>query len=561
MWTCPQCDAQFEDSRKRCPFCNHERTVEPSAGAPPVLSAERTFPPPPPFLPPKNLPVIPKTARPSPWQSPLAGAVVAVGLLALILVGVILSHRQARRPKPLSPSPPVQVTPNRPTTSRPANTSSINTQWVMMTPQQKTNYLNLLIARLKSEDATQRRSAAVSLGVIGREAREAVPHLQLLLEDDAAQVRLVAAYALGQMGYAAEPAVPALVKLLADPDEQVPPYAATALKKIRPEGGPEYDRYVQTQMEAQVEKGTATGTVYNNLAWHYVQHKVKPAETLAYARKAVELEPDKSFIRDTLGWAFLRNGQYEEALQTFADLFDRFPFEAQGAASSWRGVMEIAQSPVKDEVLLAFCEKLARGTGARTLVRLHAVQAEFHRRRGNPEQARNHWRQTGFLAESGWQFVGPFDSIRGEGFHKMFVPEGILPPLAQPEYPGQRGPCRWEARQDTVPDGHIDFQQIFSGATDWAAAYAYRTFQVPADSAGQLRIGSDDQVKVWLNGKLVSEVSQPRTTDLDQEIVPVNFQAGTNHLLVKVCNTTLSWGFYLRLTDRNGQPVEGLKDD
>ena len=215
---------------------------------------------------------------------------------------------------------------------------------------------------------------------------------------------------------------------------------------LHPEGSAEYDRYLQRQMEAQIESGAATGTLYNNLAWHYVERKMKPAEALAYARKAVEMEPNQSFILDTLGWAHLRNGQYAEALRVFGEVFDRFPYEAQGAASSWRGVMEIAQAPGAAAALRSFCDKTARGADSKTQVRLHAVQAESYRRQGGAGLAQTHWRQTGFTMETNWLVLGPFNNATGMGLYQAFIPEEASQPDLQKEYAGRRGPCRWEPR-------------------------------------------------------------------------------------------------------------------
>ena len=43
------------------------------------------------------------------------------------------------------------------------------------------------------------------------------------------------------------------------------------------------------------------------------------------------------------------------------------------------------------------------------------------------------------------------------------------------------------------------------GYEDYATAYAWARIDMPAETSALLGIGSDDAVKVWLNGELVHE--------------------------------------------------------
>jgi hypothetical protein len=81
------------------------------------------------------------------------------------------------------------------------------------------------------------------------------------------------------------------------------------------------------------------------------------------------------------------------------------------------------------------------------------------------------------------------------------------------------------------------------GPYEWAVAYGYA--EIESDTAREtlLRIGSDDGVRVWLNGEVVhtNECRRPYTPGADQ--VPVRLRAGTNRLLVKVDNARFNWAF------------------
>jgi len=84
---------------------------------------------------------------------------------------------------------------------------------------------------------------------------------------------------------------------------------------------------------------------------------------------------------------------------------------------------------------------------------------------------------------------------------------------------------------------------------DFEIAYASTEFDVPSAAQTWLGIGSDDAVRVWLNGKLVHENWCARVVQVDEDVVSVPLKAGKNHLLLKVQNITGSWGFACRLMD------------
>ena len=98
-------------------------------------------------------------------------------------------------------------------------------------------------------------------------------------------------------------------------------------------------------------------------------------------------------------------------------------------------------------------------------------------------------------------------------------------------------------------DSASDVVDLKSGATsgDFVVAYAWAEIDRPEATKEMLAIGSDDGVKVWLNGKLVHEKWALRPARVDDDLVPVEFRAGTNRLLLKIQNAQGGWGFVCRL--------------
>jgi hypothetical protein len=106
----------------------------------------------------------------------------------------------------------------------------------------------------------------------------------------------------------------------------------------------------------------------------------------------------------------------------------------------------------------------------------------------------------------------------------------------------------------------IDFNQFLGEETYYSVAYAVCYIQSEADQAGLLmKVASDDQAKVYLNGREIYRRQAGRSYVPDQDVVAgVHLQTGFNVLVFKVVNETLDWQGSVRFTDAAGQPVKGL---
>jgi len=311
----------------------------------------------------------------------------------------------------------------------------------------------------------------------------------------------------------------------------------------------------QTQARAKIEQDSMNPWLYNNLAWFYVEKKIKPKEAISMARKAVGLAPGNAAILDTLGWAYLRNGQFDEALQTFSEVFSIDP----RSTSSWNGVSEIAQSALEPEVFLQFCDEIAKAleeAGESTPIQVHTVLAQFYNHRGEKEKAQSKYAKTGFPQESDWLVIGPFDNTDDKGRTFLYPPETEID-FAK-IYPGKTGTVQWQKADDGQLDGKLDFTKFFT-PTKWVVAYALIDVISSDNREAQLRIGSDDGVKVLLNGQVVWTNQAPRLLKIDQDIVHIQLKQGTNRLLFKVGQGDGGWGLIFRITDETGNPIEDLR--
>ena len=98
------------------------------------------------------------------------------------------------------------------------------------------------------------------------------------------------------------------------------------------------------------------------------------------------------------------------------------------------------------------------------------------------------------------------------------------------------------------PRDVVDFKEAFSErSTENAVAYAFTSVEVEGKTRKLLSVGSDDGVRVWLNGELVLNNLVARGVVQDDDLIPVDLVEGKNRILVKVENGSGGWGFCLRL--------------
>jgi len=84
------------------------------------------------------------------------------------------------------------------------------------------------------------------------------------------------------------------------------------------------------------------------------------------------------------------------------------------------------------------------------------------------------------------------------------------------------------------------------GQKEYVTAYAWARIRMAQDQRVLLGIGSDDAVKVWLNGKLIHENWVQRPCTKDSDLVPATFRKGRNHLVLKIQNGAADWAFSCR---------------
>lgn len=150
-----------------------------------------------------------------------------------------------------------------------------------------------------------------------------------------------------------------------------------------------------------------------------------------------------------------------------------------------------------------------------------------------------------------WELAGPY-SQPGKSFSDLFsIP--FPPELGT-------GGIQWK-KPSSAP--HQNAAQIIDLLREWpgeqCVAYARTTFNSPKAQQAVLVIGSDDGIKVWLNGALVHSHNVARPIQPGSDKVQIQLLEGTNSVLVKLTQNNAGWAFCAQLLAADGAPVENLE--
>lgn len=167
----------------------------------------------------------------------------------------------------------------------------------------------------------------------------------------------------------------------------------------------------------------------------------------------------------------------------------------------------------------------------------------------------------GFLNR--WQIVGTFDNTESAGFDVAYGPEKdptAIKPAA--EYQNADGkPAAWQPSISKDDAGVVDLNKIIGNKKD-STAYAFTKFNSPVAGAAQLRLGSPNATKVWLNGKMVmaNEVYH-NSNSIDKFVADVQLNKGANEILIKVCQNNQTqpwaqdWQYQMRFCSLDSKPI------
>jgi hypothetical protein len=154
-----------------------------------------------------------------------------------------------------------------------------------------------------------------------------------------------------------------------------------------------------------------------------------------------------------------------------------------------------------------------------------------------------------------YSFIGPFSNVDRKGFDAVYAPENEID--LQKTYATEEGTSGWRTGTPAA-NGFFDFTGRFS-KRDWVLAYAATFVHSSREQKASLSCGSDDGIKVWVNGDLVVANDTYRGAAPGQEEASISLRKGWNTILLKITQGGGGWGFYLSVLGPGGEPLQGIR--
>jgi hypothetical protein len=151
-----------------------------------------------------------------------------------------------------------------------------------------------------------------------------------------------------------------------------------------------------------------------------------------------------------------------------------------------------------------------------------------------------------------WEVSGPYKKAE-DGAKQLFnVP-------FPPEDP-QAKDVKWQI----LPAGlnkdkpmYVEIGEFLPGNNQ--VAYLRSQVWSPVEQKVLMIMGSDDGIKVWLNGEVVHQNNTERALNEQDDKVQVTLKQGWNKLLIKVTQSSSAWRICMRFSALDGKKLDGLK--
>ncbi|MEE2713643.1 MAG: PSD1 and planctomycete cytochrome C domain-containing protein [Planctomycetota bacterium] len=275
---------------------------------------------------------------------------------------------------------------------------------------------------------------------------------------------------------------------------------------------------------------------YNHLNQKTSEGGAQDKEYLAIYRADRVRTTASVWMGVTLGCAQCHDHKFDpftaEDFYSFAAIFEDINDKGYYAGSKWEPEMRVP-SPEQKRRIEELTQQITQAQA-----RIDAETAEIVR-------ARAVWaeRERGAILKAQPPVLGPWSSA-GPFFAKTF--DAAYAERFGPETGAQ---LTWKP-QPAWKDGVV---HTLTG--DLAATYLRRTITAHVSREVQLSLGSDDAIKVWLDGKEVFAKKVSRGAQPDQERVRLSLSKGEHEVTMKIVNGTGGYGFYFRVL-RDGPPNE-----
>jgi hypothetical protein len=112
----------------------------------------------------------------------------------------------------------------------------------------------------------------------------------------------------------------------------------------------------------------------------------------------------------------------------------------------------------------------------------------------------------------------------------------------------------------TASTNYFDFNAVLKTENDHAAGFMVTYIECDKEMPEvTMAIASNDQGRLYLNGKDIYVFTEARTLELDADKGKVTLNKGVNVVVFKIINEQNNWQGALRFLDKAGTPVKDFK--
>jgi hypothetical protein len=112
----------------------------------------------------------------------------------------------------------------------------------------------------------------------------------------------------------------------------------------------------------------------------------------------------------------------------------------------------------------------------------------------------------------------------------------------------------------TAATNYFDFNAILKTENDRAAGFMVTYIECDKEMSDvTMAIASNDEGRLYLNGKEIYTFAEARTLELDADKGKVTLNKGVNVIVFKIINEQNNWQGALRFLDKAGAPLKDLK--
>ena len=112
----------------------------------------------------------------------------------------------------------------------------------------------------------------------------------------------------------------------------------------------------------------------------------------------------------------------------------------------------------------------------------------------------------------------------------------------------------------TASTNYFDFNEVLKSMNDHAAGFMVTYIECEKEMPDVIvAVASNDQGRIYFNGVDIYAFTDARILELDGDKGRVTLKKGVNVIVFKVLNMQNSWQGAMRLTDKSGAPLKGVK--